>query len=59
MGGDFSTLTASTKTELKEMVREWKRWAKGSGLDDIRLDWDTERVQEAEEGYSIQVWAHS
>lgn len=59
MAGARDTLSARTKTELKKRVQEWIRDAKEAGLEDIRLGWDPDRVIQTDDGYSIQVWAHS
>lgn len=59
MGGAIKTLTARTKTELKREVQRWISEAKGMGLEDVRLGWDTKRIVKTENGYEITVWAHS
>ena len=59
MAGTFTDITAPTKTELKKLVQQWIRDAKASGLEDIRLGWNSENVVKTEDGYKIQVWAHS
>ena len=59
MAGTRTTLSAKTKTELKKKVREWIAEAKAHNLTDIRLGWDPKRVVKTEDGYQIQVWAHS
>ncbi len=59
MAGIFSTIEAPTKTELKNLVTQWERMAKDAGLEDIRLGYDPEKVEKTEDGYKIQVWAHS
>ena len=59
MAGGFETIKAPTKTELKKRVKQWEKQARGMDLSDIRLGYDPERVVQTEDGYSIQVWAHS
>lgn len=59
MAGAMTILSAKTKTELKEKVREWIVEAKAHGLTDIRLGWDSGRVVKTANGYQIEVWAHS
>jgi len=59
MAGVITILSAKTKTELKKKVQEWIAEAKAHNLTDIRLGWDPKRVVKTEDGYQIQVWAHS
>jgi hypothetical protein len=59
MGGTSETLRAKTETELKKKVEKWIIGAKASGLTDIRLGWDPDRVVKTKNGYEIGVWAHS
>jgi len=59
MAGAITTLSAKTKTELKRKVQEWIVGAKAHELTDIRLGWDPDRVVKTENGYQIEVWAHS
>lgn len=59
MGGTIETIRARTKTELKKKVQQWISEAKGAGLEDIRLGWDPKRVVKTDNGYQIEVWAHT
>ena len=59
MAGVRQTIQAPTKTELRNLVREWQKRAKDSGISDIRLGYDPERVVKTDGGYSIEVWAHA
>ena len=58
MGGALQVIEASTKTELREQVKQWERRARNTGMD-IRLGYDPNNVVKTASGYSIQVWAHS
>jgi hypothetical protein len=59
MGGNTDTLYANTIEELREKVKKWTNTAKSSGLIDIRLGWDRDRVEKTDDGYKIDVWAHT
>lgn len=59
MGGSIATISARTKTELKKKVQEWIRGAKAAGLTDIRRGWDPDRIVKTENGYEIEVYAHT
>ena len=59
MGGTIHTLKAKTEAELKRKVQKWATSAKARGLTDIRRGWDPKRVVKTEDGYEIEVWAHS
>ena len=59
MAGAMETLSAKTKAELRKKVTKWTAEAKRKNLTDIRLGWDPKRVVETEDGYQIEVWAHS
>ena len=59
MGGMLGHIEAPTKTELRRLVQRWAAEMRDMGLEDIRLGWDTKRAVKTEDGYKIQVWAHS
>jgi hypothetical protein len=59
MGGNFETIHAKTIEELKKKVDEWIQIAKSARLEDIRLGWDPKCIVNTEDGYKIDVWAHS
>jgi hypothetical protein len=59
MGGQMHIVEAQTIKELERKAREWTRQAREGGLEDIRLGWDRSRVEKTEEGYRIELWAHT
>lgn len=59
MGGMISDIEAPTKTELRKLVQQWRGQVRAMGLEDIRLDYDPERIEKTPDGYKIRVWAHS
>ena len=59
MGGQTWTVEAPTIKELEKKAREWTRQAREGGLGDIRLGWDRSRVEKTEQGYRIELWAHT
>lgn len=58
MGAVSTTITATTKTELKKLVTSWRQQAREQGFA-MTHDYDPARVQRTEEGYSIFIRAHT
>jgi hypothetical protein len=59
LAGATNTITAPIVEELETKVREWYEQAAGQGLEDARMPWDPELVQETKDGFAFNVWAHS
>lgn len=58
MAGFSTTVTAKTKTELRQLAKKWEQQAKGMGLD-VDAEYDPARVVKTEEGYEISLHAHT
>jgi hypothetical protein len=59
MAGAQEVVTADTKEELETKVEEWYARAAANGLEDRRIPWDPNAVQETAAGFGFAVWAHS
>ena len=58
MAGMNVTLTAATKSELKEMAQVWQKQAREAGMD-VVVGFDPDRIIGGKGDYSIIVRAHS
>jgi len=58
MGGTTTYIEALNKTELREKVQKWVRAMRDADWY-IRTEYDPERVEKTDNGYRIQVSAHT